>query len=93
MQIPCQAYLVDAETMEFPKSTGSGYALSRSGIMEEIVNGELLDLTDTGFGKFPIYNTVGLISKNTTPVGEINQRAHNRINENYRIGSASAALK
>jgi hypothetical protein len=62
-------------------------------ILEEIVNGELLDLYTTDVGKFPIYNTVGLIKlKYQRLWEEINQEGTIGIDENYRIQERVRAL-
>ena len=48
-------------------------------IMEEIVNGELIDLSTADVGKFPIYNTVALIKlKYQRLWEEINSGRHYR---------------
>jgi hypothetical protein len=88
-----QAYLVDAETTEFMNPLPPAMRYRDLEIMEEIVNGELIELHDTDIGKFPIYNTVGMIKlKYQRLWGEINQEGTIGINENYRIQERVRAL-
>jgi tRNA A-37 threonylcarbamoyl transferase component Bud32 len=88
-----QAYLVDAETAEFVNPLPPAMRYQDLEILEEIVNGELLDLYTTDVGKFPIYNTVGLIKlKYQRLWEEINQEGTIGIDENYRIQERVRAL-
>jgi len=88
-----QAYLVDAETTEFNNPISPVMRYQDLEIMEEIVNGELIDLYNLDVGKFPIHNTVGLIKlKYQRLWEEITQEGAIGINENYRIQERVRAL-
>jgi hypothetical protein len=88
-----QAYLVDAETAEFVNPLPPAMRYHDLEIMEEIVNGELLDLYAADVGILSLYNTVGLIKlKYQRLWGEINQEGMIGVNENYRIQERIRAL-
>ncbi len=53
-----QAYLVDAETTEFINPLPPAVRYQDLEIMEEIINGELIELSAADVGIFPIHNTV-----------------------------------
>jgi hypothetical protein len=88
-----QAYLVDAETTEFMTPLIPALRYQDLEIMEEIVNGELIDLHDADVGRFPIHNTVGLIKQKYQRLWrEVNQEGTIGLNENYRIQERVRAL-
>jgi hypothetical protein len=88
-----QAYLVDAETTEFIIPLPPEIRYQDLEIMEEIVNGELLDLSTADVGIFPIHNTVALIKlKYQRLWEEINQEGIIGVNENYRIHERVRAI-
>jgi len=88
-----QAYLVDAETTEFISPLPPAVRYQDLEIMEEIVNGELIELSAADVGIFPIHNTVALIKlKYQRLWEEINQEGIIGANKNYRIHERVRAL-
>lgn len=88
-----QAYLVDAETTEFFNQLSPVMRYQDLEIMEEIVNGELIELSSTNIGKFPLRDTVALIKQKYQRLWvEITQEGIIGLNENYRIQERVRAL-
>jgi hypothetical protein len=88
-----QAYLVDAETTEFANPLSPAMRYQDLEIMEEIVTGELIELSNVDVGKFPINKTIGLIKlKYQRLWEELNHEGTIGIHEHYRIHERVRAL-